>query len=221
MTPRQHDFGALRWRFLKIADDAVDYRGQTFPRHFRSVLTHPEWPADAEVTVYVDVDRGPVLTGLVSVMAESYEPVPYRRLQEIITATIDERHLLRELTADAVGAKVQEHMLAQELTPEQWAARGESREHAEHKASRYREAVRSKAYAVTEPRRRRLLTREYLDRVATVYREALTEGRPPTVAVQETFGVSHSNASKYVRKARDVGALGPADSTRAGEAKES
>ncbi|WP_157879717.1 hypothetical protein [Streptomyces yangpuensis] len=59
------------------------------------------------------------------------------------------------------------------------------------------------------PGQRRSLTPDHLTNVAEVYREAHKQGRPPTVAVAEHFGVSHSAAAKWVGAARKQGQLGP------------
>jgi hypothetical protein len=52
----------------------------------------------------------------------------------------------------------------------------------------------------------RKIDRRFLERVAEVYRDHLDGA--PTKAVEEAFGVSHRQASNYVRSARDLGALG-------------
>jgi hypothetical protein len=43
--------------------------------------------------------------------------------------------------------------------------------------------------------------------VAAVYQEALRQRRPPTKTVAEVFSVSHSTATKWVKRARDEGHL--------------
>lgn len=68
-------------------------------------------------------------------------------------------------------------------------------------------------------RRRRRMTREHLEEVARVYRQAHADGQHPTAAVAEAFHVAHSTAADWVLKARRTKppVLGPADSTRGGE----
>lgn len=54
-----------------------------------------------------------------------------------------------------------------------------------------------------------------LARVAEVYRTALTAGQPPTVAVQEFFGLtSQARAARWVKRAREEGHLGAAPGRR-------
>lgn len=73
--------------------------------------------------------------------------------------------------------------------------------------------------AETEPlrRKRNRITREHLEAVAEVYRQADADGAPPTRAVQQRFATTHSTAAKWVAQARKEGVLGPARNSRGGE----
>ncbi|MDP9344594.1 MAG: hypothetical protein M3P44_02535 [Actinomycetota bacterium] len=69
-------------------------------------------------------------------------------------------------------------------------------------------------------RPRKPIDDETLGAVATVYREALKNAKQkhPTAAVVDAFGFgSRSTASRWIRRARDMGLLGPAREGRAGE----
>jgi hypothetical protein len=205
MTPPQiHTYGDLSWTFVEVTETTVESGGHRFPAEFAVALSHAEWPVAALLCVAFDIDRGPVITGLRiwgNQKVGGKGVVDLQQLLGLVKSTVDEHTLLQEVTSDAAG----------------WIAAVEVRSGG--MAIRHQQ-VRGNALAAATPKRRRLLTREYLDQVAEAYREALSEGRPPTVAVAERFGVSHSNAAKYVRKARDVGALGKADGTRGGEVTE-
>jgi hypothetical protein len=50
--------------------------------------------------------------------------------------------------------------------------------------------------------------REHYERVAEVYREAVASGLPPLPVIGERWHVSRAMASKYVRRARELGLLG-------------
>lgn len=65
-------------------------------------------------------------------------------------------------------------------------------------------------------RRYTFIDDEKLREVASVYRAAHQAGEPPTKAVAAAMTTSYSNAATLVRRARQVGALGPAGS-RGGE----
>lgn len=52
-------------------------------------------------------------------------------------------------------------------------------------------------------------TRERLQVVADVYKEALSKGERPTTAVAEHFGLTQGGASSLVARARQVGLLPP------------
>lgn len=66
---------------------------------------------------------------------------------------------------------------------------------------------------------RRYWTRERLETVAEVYRDALARKDAPTRAVAEAIPVSHSMAAKLVRRCRDEGLLGQTGQGKAGGAK--
>lgn len=55
--------------------------------------------------------------------------------------------------------------------------------------------------------RRRKITPAHLEEVAKIYRQAQYQDEPPTRAVQQHFGVSHSTAAKWVGAARRNGLL--------------
>lgn len=74
--------------------------------------------------------------------------------------------------------------------------------------------------AETEPvhrRKRNRITREHLEKVAEIYRQADADGAPPTRAVQDAFATTHSTAAKWVSQARKEGILGPPPGSRGGE----
>lgn len=217
MTATEYDLEELRWRMIEVSDQGVDYYGATLPLHLTARLRHPAWePIQADVTIFVDRERGPVVTGIAAMQFGDRQRITsLRDMQEMLRRTIEEKRLLQELTGDAMRVKIETHLILQS-PPD-----GEL-EVGEHAVRDLRirdlgEAARARAYKAAEPRRRRTLTREYLQKVAEVYRDALADGLPPTVAVQEAFQVSHSNAAKYVKKARDAKLLRPANGTRGGE----
>lgn len=51
---------------------------------------------------------------------------------------------------------------------------------------------------------------EHYQQVAEVYDEAIDEGDPPTQAVAEAFDVPYTTAARWVRRARVLGLLPPA-----------
>jgi hypothetical protein len=139
-----------------------------------------------------------------------------RQLLALLTATIDERRLLQELTAVAAAWRIlaAEHLPPGADTPDLDETLSEDEK---ARFGAILQEARVKAFDAAAPRRRRTLTPEFLERVAEVYRDALAEGKPPTAAVGDAFGVEHSTASKYVRRARDVDLLGESRQGLAGE----
>lgn len=57
---------------------------------------------------------------------------------------------------------------------------------------------------------------DVIKETADVYRKALADGKRPTKAVQEWFGVERWQASRWVRKARDAGYLEETNERKAG-----
>ena len=52
-------------------------------------------------------------------------------------------------------------------------------------------------------------TPEHYTQVAEVYDEAIEAGDPPTQSVAEAFDVPYTTAARWVRRARQLGALPP------------
>jgi hypothetical protein len=52
-------------------------------------------------------------------------------------------------------------------------------------------------------------TRERLEEVARVYREAFAANQPPAKAVEERLGLTQGRASSLIARAREVGMLPP------------
>lgn len=67
---------------------------------------------------------------------------------------------------------------------------------------------------------RAAMTDEVLREVADVYRAAHARHQPPTKAVMQEWHVERSTASRWIRRARDAGYLGPARPRAAGEVTE-
>lgn len=68
-----------------------------------------------------------------------------------------------------------------------------------------------------KPRSGNLITEAQLDQVATIYRRALLDGKPPTAEVAARMNIARSTAGRWVMKARERGLLGPAKRGSAGE----
>jgi hypothetical protein len=58
---------------------------------------------------------------------------------------------------------------------------------------------------------------EHFAEVAAIYREAIQNRRPPLNDIRARWTVSRAMASKYVKRARELGYLGPAKTGVAGE----
>ncbi len=195
------------------------YQGGRFPESFTVRISHPRWPAEVDLHVVVDRDRGPIPTGLVvqhTTAGDAGTP-SYLEMHEAIRAVVGMPELLREVTADAVAWIVTWQLLEQ-VHKDHPESPHEAGLAAARKHAPLVNEVRDRAYDRAQPRRRRLLTDAYLREVADTYREALAQGLPPTQAVEARYSTSYSNAAKLVRKARDAGLLGAATGPRPGEA---
>jgi len=101
----------------------------------------------------------------------------------------------------SVGEDVTAHLVAVlgHRSPQEW------QEIAVEQIAAY--AVGDKTAAPSGRQIRRYLTDQHLEDVSAAYRRALTQGKPPTRAVQHHFDVSHSTAAKWVGHARRAGLL--------------
>lgn len=54
---------------------------------------------------------------------------------------------------------------------------------------------------------KRRITPEYLQHIATIYTQAVIDGRNPVLAVMDSEHVQHRTASNYASRARDIGLL--------------
>jgi hypothetical protein len=215
-TDRQHPADYLKAVPRNISAEYEKVGEVLLPASFEARVEHPEWPARAWVTVRTDPERGPVMTGfLVDQPDDAREVISHRELLATLAATIDEPSLLRLLTADAAAWRVMAELIPPDANPHDYPHSLSEAEKAKLTATMQEARVR--AFEGAAPRRRRTLTPEFLEKVAEVYRTALAEGTPPTVAVGAAFGVEHSTASKYVRKARDAQLLGESRQGLAGD----
>lgn len=216
--PPKYEQDDLKYQLQTATDtDLVMFSGASVPRCFKTHIIHPMWPADAILEIEIDQERGPIPTGLSARrlpdnQGRQSELVSYGELESAVLQTISMSDLLRELTAHAVGSVFAHQMLTAQLTDgEPLTSDLLTRRDALAKL------VTMSVWDEVRPRRRKQLTVAHLHDVASVYRQALEQGDPPTIAVAEHFHVAHSTASKWIRKARDQGELGPARGTRAGE----
>lgn len=214
MASPQHDRSQLTAEVHagSMSLETVHLGGNEVPRQFAVLLSHPKWPAPAELLVTVSAD-GPVPTGL-QLGRESARLVPYTTLHEQFIRTVDSKLMsafLRWATAQAVALKMAGQFVELSYTD------GAKPVPPEEGRERIEKAM-GDVWKAAAPRRRRIITAELLAEVAEVYRSAMKDGRPPTAAVQEHFTVSHSTAARWVREARQQGQLGPAQGPKPGEA---
>lgn len=212
-TPR-HDLSQLKAEVHagSVSVETVQYRGNKVPRSFVVLLSHPKWPAPAELQVTVDTD-GPVPTGLVLGRGSS-RLVPYTALHEQFVRTVDSKAMhafLRWATAQAVAWHMADEFLEIRHTE------GATPVPPDEAKQRIESAVGA-VWDSVSPRRRRIVTPDHLIQVAEIYRDAMKEGRAPTAAVADHFTVSHSTAARWVREARQQQYLGPAQGPKPGEA---
>jgi hypothetical protein len=174
------------------------------PQSFDVLLEHPDWPAQARLSVGFDAERGPFVRGLSAVGDAA---VSYTDIHDALTATVDMAVLLEFVAAQAAGVRV-----FWDLIDEHYPDHMD-----EIKAINQLISESALVSGATAPHRRRLVTPEHLAQVAATYRQAMAQSRPPTVAVADQFQVSHSTAARWVGAARKSGELGPARGKRPGE----
>lgn len=190
---------------LDYSPETVIIGGVEVPARFEVSLMHPDWSTSVEVSLRADPARGVIVTGL-----RAGEPDPTASHSEIaawFSGTAEQATLLADCVAMAAAAlvffRLREALPVSDEPPEEFFTQAR--------------AAAAKARGVVGPQHRRRVTRKLLREVAEVYRSALRDGEPPTVAVAEHFTVSHRTAGRYVSEARKSGELGPAVGPTAGE----
>jgi hypothetical protein len=79
------------------------------------------------------------------------------------------------------------------------------------------EALAARADNAATASRRNRITDDLLDEVAHVYRQAITDRRPPKKAIQQAWHVSEATAGRYIMRARERGYLGKTVRGKKGE----
>jgi len=209
MASPQHDHTQLEAVVGDISSETLELAGNVIPRRFTVFMSHPGWPAPAELEITVTGD-GPTPTGL-KLGRHSAEVLPYTALHEQLGRTVGRSAMdsfLRWATAQAVSLHMANEFAAIRDTPAA-VPLDEGRE-------QIRRAM-EEVWVAARPRKRRIITAGLLAEVAEVYRAAMTDGRPPTAAVGAHFTVAHSTAARWVREARQQGHLGAAQGPKPGE----
>jgi hypothetical protein len=193
--------GSATGGITEVSPETVSFEGLAVPAWFEMILFEDEWPADARIVVRIDPDTGPIATLIEALPRESSTAsVSYRDVDEAVRSAGSFPELLRRWT----GASIEFLALQRMGLPTDEAHRAE-----------VVSSVRSR-WQQTLPQRRRRVTKEILQEAADVYRLAVTDGMPPTLSVAEHFRVSHSTAARWVRRAREIGALGKARGSNPG-----
>ncbi|WP_432135177.1 hypothetical protein [Streptomyces sp. bgisy154] len=178
---------------LRIRPVTINY--VTYPDAFFMVIQTPEMMAEQDPTcIFVDFKASE---------AEGIELVRVR----------------------GIGAKWVDYLgeVAQQFPPTEWTKRAKSvvvqflqmPEIRKAFADQVGELPLAPGEATTGPapepgvQRRRKITQDHLEEVAKIYNEAQENDEPPTRAVQNHFGVSHSTAAKWVGAARRSNLLPP------------
>lgn len=195
----------VQWRVLASSDEHVTRQGTDIPAWFDMELRQEDWPTEFVLSVLVDHDQGPIINGIRG--GRAYR-ASYQDVGKLFRDLTDTTHILRWVTANAAGSLATKRVLDRMTVTDETV----------HQVGEIRDHLARRAYAATEVRRRRRVTRDLLNDVAQVYRAAHDEGQPPTAAVASAFQVSHSTAGRWVVEARKAGILGPASGTKPGEA---
>lgn len=205
------------------AKEPVQFREWRVPRWFDARLSHPDWPTKhavsdemaVEISISVDPDNGPVLTG---VRGERGSTITYRDAAALLASTIDLNTLVWDVMAIAIAWWAVRQFgpaIVGDLPPE--TPLSEVDPDVLARLAQLQSGMIDTVREAAGPRRRRIVTPALLREVAEVYRGAHAAGNPPTVAVQEHFNTSHRNAARWVAEARKAGILGPATGTKPGE----
>lgn len=189
------------WWLLSVnPTEHVNYKGVQLPCDFTMVVRPPLTDDIVELTVAIDAEQGPIPVAIGPRRIPIQHMRSYRELDKQLKV-LDVDKLLVRATVVAARMFAQDRLGDVYEAPEAWRRAREMEQMAE---------------GVVQIRRRRSITREYLEQVAEIYRRGVASGAP-TRAVEKELYTSRSNAGRLVLLARKEGLLGHADSTRPGE----
>jgi hypothetical protein len=196
--------------------------GYLLPERFYAIVV-PDDPDLPLCNLGLVVERGrPVCVDLRCERREGSPPITGEVLRQLPVATYTReatRHVAKRLVPDPEGNGWRTvSALGPEATPVEW------RDDDVPVYGRDSEPVPPEQRFDTQydrwaaaPRRRGPIRDDELRDVASVYRAAHADHRPPTQAVSARFGVSRSTAGRWIAEARRRGLLGDARPGMAGE----
>lgn len=186
----------------RVADDTELLENVEVPR---SIELTTSGGADPDMYVRVELrDGSPVLTEL------TWKSGPHQReIRQKHLRQTDVAKLVTDLVVSTISqergistAALREKLLADDVDVDV-----ETVQELKRLKRQGQDAARRFVERQRLPRERRVMTDEFLRKVAEVYRENIDGA--PTKAVGETFGVQPRMASKYVDRARQKGFLPP------------
>lgn len=193
--------------------EPVEIYGFIAPQAFDASFVKPSLPQfSATIQVRVSPKHGPVPVAL-RVNSRSDDAYSYRDALRLLKGVNLDDLLLQALHNAIRSVEWQGYLDelgksdGRTLTPGEYVA-----------LAKRMEGLNERLENSPKPQRRRSVTPELLETVATVYRQAVDAAKAPTKAVADHFEVSHASAARWVREARKAGTLGPSRGPMPGEA---
>lgn len=206
-------FDRRLWGIFGMSRKATTFQGLEIPEWFDASYAEEADSLTVGIRVRIHPENGPVPVG-VSIILDDPPTATYRDAVALLKGVaMDE--LMHDAMLMAAGAWAWQKRAVELGLP--FDGPGLTAEQSKLLGERVTE-VHEQAAGMARPHRRRSTTPALLKETAEMYRKAVAEGHPPTVAVAEHFTVSHRTAARWVSQARREGHLGPAQGTRAGEA---
>lgn len=183
----------------RVADETELLEDVAVPR---SIELTTSGGADPDMYVRVELrDGSPVLTELAWKSGPHQKEIRQKHLRQTDVAKLVTDLVISTIRRErGLSTAALRERLAEEVDVEVIKELKRVRQQSEDAARRFVERQRL-------PRERRVMTDDFLQKVAEVYREHIDGA--PTKVVGETFGVQPRMASKYVDRARQKGFLPP------------
>jgi len=180
-----------------MSTSAATYQGLELPSWFDAAYAVEADSLTIAIRVRVHPETGLIPAGVT--VHDNHPTATYRDAVALLKG-VPMDNLLHDAALMAAGAWAWEQgRRALGIPSDQaWTGRGLSADH-QQELDRRVEKVRDKAHGAPRPQRRRSTTPDLLREAVSVYRAAVETGRPPTVAVSESFHVSHRTAAPSAR----------------------
>lgn len=198
----EEDFWSKPTTLIRTVNDPAVVLVNEIPVHETFDVEHynePDWPCDVGLTVEVDPDDGPVATSVRTIRRPDGRRVSVAVGYKLLTKKAPLSHWVKVGVVQSAGEVARRRLLGTDPGLGESSRRDELGAHIAD--------AMGGATPATRKRARRYVTDAFLQEVATVYQQAVTDGLSPLQAVSDAMHASHSSANRWAGLSRSRGFL--------------